>query len=462
LDSRIVMTMIGSFRRRLLTIAAFTVAVCVVVIAAVTVLARRSDEERAEHARENVMREVERLRATLTTMPPAARPRRQPPSHELRSGYVVVLTEIDEGSWVALAAQRALERRDVTLLEAVGDDGVPVMVAAAPLPDDAGGVVFASQRLVAGHEARALRLLVMLVAVATVVLVVSSLRTSAALERGVTALRGSLDALGKDLRAPIARPGLRELDEIAQAALALARDLAHAQEERDRLTRELGERERLAGLGRVAAGVAHEVRNPLAAMKLRADLARRSPEVTPAIATDLEEIGSEIARLDRLVSDLLVLAGRRPGHREQHDLAELVAARTALLAPWAANHGVTLEATGSGSALIDPDEIARAIDNLLRNAVEASPKGSPVEVIVRAERGGKVEIDVVDRGDGVPPERAAELFEPFFTTKPGGTGLGLALARAVAATYRGTLTYTHEDGVTRFRMTLPSGPSGIT
>jgi signal transduction histidine kinase len=306
----------------------------------------------------------------------------------------------------------------------------------------------------------------MLVAVATVMLVVSSLRTSAALERGVTALRGSLDALGKDLRAPIARPALRELDAIADGAVALARDLARAQEEHDRLTRELGERERLAGLGRVAAGVAHEVRNPLAAMKLRADLARRSSEVTPAIATDLEEIASEIARLDRLVSDLLVLAGRRPGHRPsrdvtEHEVGELVAARTALLRPWAASHGVTLvarQASDTG-ALIDPDEIARAIDNLLRNAVEASPKGSQVEAIVRATGAGTLEIDVIDHGGGVPVERAAELFEPFFTTKPGGTGLGLALARAVAATYRGTLTYTHEDGATRFRMTLASGIS---
>jgi signal transduction histidine kinase len=105
----------------------------------------------------------------------------------------------------------------------------------------------------------------------------------------------------------------------------------------------------------------------------------------------------------------------------------------------------------------DPDALTRAVDNLLRNAVEASPRGASV----RARAGETVQegpascfVQITDRGAGVPADRAAELFEPFFTTKADGTGLGLALARAVATAHKGTLTYMRDRDVTRFTLTL--------
>jgi signal transduction histidine kinase len=223
--------------------------------------------------------------------------------------------------------------------------------------------------------------------------------------------------------------------------------------ERDRLQSDLRRSERLAALGKLLAGVAHEVRNPLAAMKLRADLARTGGEATPAVARDLEDIASEISRLDRLVSDLLIVAGRRTGAHDDVDVGELVARRIALIRPWATEKGIRLESQGGAGAPVDADAIARAVDNLLRNAVEASPDGACVEAHVTRD-GARVRIDVVDRGKGVDPARAAELFEPFFTTKPDGTGLGLALARAVATAHDGSLTYARDGGTTRFSLTL--------
>src|SRR5262249_43680308 len=103
----------------------------------------------------------------------------------------------------------------------------------------------------------------------------------------------------------------------------------------------------------------------------------------------------------------------------------------------------------------DPDAVARALDNLLRNAVEASPEGGRVEL--RVEEGdGTVRVVVEDLGPGVPAARAAELFEPFFTTKADGTGLGLALSRAPPRAPGGDVVYAREGGVTRFELVLPA------
>jgi signal transduction histidine kinase len=443
--------MAASFRRRLLAIAALTVLACAAAIVAILLLARATNNERTEHDRENVTREVERLGATLAAVPRAERRRREPQSRELRSGYVTAPSEANEGAFVVTAVERAASGGQLVVLEGADGDGTPVLVAASPVAG--GGYVFAFQRVVAGRETRGLRVIVLALGLLSFALVIASLRTLGAVERDVSTLRTSLAALAKDLRAPVVRPMLRELGEVASGVAALAEELDGAQKERERLTTELGERERLAALGRIAAGIAHEVRNPLASMKLRADLARTSGEATPAVARDLDDIASEIGRLDRLVSDLLVVAGRRPGPQVDVDFGELVARRVALLAPWATERGVEVGTDGTALARVDADAIARAVDNLLRNAVDASAAGGRVHVSVDAHD-GEARVRVVDHGAGVPSSRAGELFEPFFTTKPSGTGLGLALARAVATAHGGSLTYARDGDGTRFTLTV--------
>jgi signal transduction histidine kinase len=443
--------LVGSFQRRLLAIAALTVVVFVAAIVAILGLARAQADERRAHAKDNVSREVDALRASLADIPPAARVTAPRQSGELRSGYVEHPSVGGDRPLVDEALARAAASGRAVRIDGI-QEGAPIFAAAAPV--SGAGYAYASQRVIAGRETRGLRIVVVLLIVLCGSLVVASLRTLRAVQRGVSSLRASLASLAKDLRAPVDRPRLRELGEVADGVSALADGLARAQEERERLTRELGDRERLAALGRVAAGIAHEVRNPLAAMKLRADLARTTGDASPAVARDLEDIASEISRLDRLVSDLLVLAGRRAGPRAAVELRDLVGKRVALLEPWATEKGVTVACEGRGSAVVDGDAIARAVDNLLRNAVEASPRGARVEARIVAGDGEIARVEVADRGPGVPPDRAGELFEPFFTTKPEGTGLGLALARAVATAHGGSLTYARDGDVTRFTMTL--------
>ena len=243
---------------------------------------------------------------------------------------------------------------------------------------------------------------------------------------------------------------------VAGLALVLASiQLAvSAAREQARLGRELAEQKHLASLGRVAAGVAHEVRNPLASIKLRLDLARMDAETPPALVQQLSDAATEIARLDRIVADLLVVAGRRTGPREPTDLVQLAAQRVGIVAPWAKERGVSISVSGGGSASIDADAIGRVIDNLVRNAVEASTSDGNVQVTI-SNGGGDAHVVVSDRGPGVDAAREHELFEPFFTTKPDGTGLGLALSRAIASAHGGTLSYERRDGATRFDLKVP-------
>jgi signal transduction histidine kinase len=234
--------------------------------------------------------------------------------------------------------------------------------------------------------------------------------------------------------------------------------LLEAQGAQAALERELAHRERLAALGRVVAGVAHEVRNPLSAIKLRVELALDADDLGPRHTRELAVASEEIGRLDRLVADLLLVAGKSAGARSPVDLGELAARRAMLLEPWAAERGVQLVAGGSAPAEVDVDAVGRLVDNLLRNAVEASPVGARVEVCASSE-GGSSLLSVLDEGDGVPDHHREELFEPFFTTKARGTGLGLPISRAVAAAHGGALAYRREGDRTCFSATFPAAPS---
>jgi len=299
------------------------------------------------------------------------------------------------------------------------------------------------------------RLLVVALGFSALLLVASSAYSLISLKRAVSGLQGSLAALADDLSAPVPRSQIGELDDIAVGVARLARRLDESRREQERMSRDLSRQERLAALGRVVAGVAHEVRNPLASIKLRLDLAAGpDADMPPAARAAVEHATAEIARLDRLVADLLIVAGRAVGTRSSVEVGALVRARAEALAPWAALRRVSIAASGNGRAVCDADALARALDNVLRNAVEASPEGQAVQATVE-QVAGAVRVRIADRGGGVPDGRAAEIFEPFFTTKPDGTGLGLAISQAIARAHGGDLTYAREGLTTRLDLTLP-------
>jgi hypothetical protein len=302
---------------------------------------------------------------------------------------------------------------------------------------------------VADPDAQAWHLDAFVLAGATIALVIVTLSALLALGRGVRTLEGSLVRLEQDPRATTALPPAKELAKIGVGLRAMANHLADAHDREQQLATDVAQGERLRSLGRVSAGIAHEVRNPLAGIKLQLDVLDRSAEL-PAIAHDgVRTCLHEIGRLDRLVGALLQVAKHPPQQRVRVDLHQLVTRRVALAQPGA----IQIDVLGSGGTLGDPDTLDQIVDNLLHNAIEAAPPGTTVTVDI-SENG----IAVIDRGPGVAPEHESKLFEPFHTTKPDGTGLGLWMSRALTEAHRGTLRYIRRDGTTCFELTLASEP----
>jgi signal transduction histidine kinase len=208
------------------------------------------------------------------------------------------------------------------------------------------------------------------------------------------------------------------------------------------------------------AGIAHEVRNPLGAMELfagalAADL-RGRPE-----AAHVARIQDELGGLARLVTTFLDYARIRPLAREELDAAQLAAELRELALPLAEEHGVALAAEGSGRLCADRDALRRAALNLVRNAVEASPRGAAVEIALGAARGEAL-LEVRDRGGGLSEEERRRAGEPFYTTKQRGTGLGVALAARTAAAHGGRLELRpREGGGTVAALSFPAGGAPV-
>ncbi|MDP2343994.1 MAG: HAMP domain-containing sensor histidine kinase [Deltaproteobacteria bacterium] len=224
-------------------------------------------------------------------------------------------------------------------------------------------------------------------------------------------------------------------DELA----SLARHFNEMASELQEREHKLLEAERLAGIGRLAAGVAHEINNPLGVMLGYVHLIERSDD--DGVKADAAMVRAEIARCQQIVAGLLDLA--RPPRLTLDDVDLIAVARDAAQPLGALPDGrprVLVRALRPAEpciAIADEGKVLQILRNLYDNAVDADPD-RPVEVeLVRV--GGAVQIAVIDHGGGLTAEAKARLFEPFFTNKPKGTGLGLAVSRTFAEAQGGTL-----------------------
>lgn len=179
----------------------------------------------------------------------------------------------------------------------------------------------------------------------------------------------------------------------------------------------------LAELGRMAATVAHEVRNPLAGISANAELVREALS-DPADVECVDIILGEVDRLGRLVTDLLYYSRERDADHRLFDLAVLARTTCDLSSTAAAKAGVTLRHQGSGMGVGDVELSRQALLNVVRNAIEACRTGGAVEVVV-----GAGSIAVRDQGRGVPEPLRAKIFEPFVTGRTRGLGLGATVAK---------------------------------
>ena len=446
----------ASLRRLLFAVTTLAALVFVVALGSMARIVQLSSEQRVERGREIVQREIARTAAS--TPRPAE-------SHVLgmHSGTVAsgapmpvsgLSSDVDR-----LLAERLHGASSELSFGSLDEGTTTVLVAAKRLPE--GAIVWAPYPVAPPRYVRMWRVTVGVLAGATLLLGALALGTVVAATRGARELERTLDHLKEDLAADVPRPALAELSQVADGIENLARSLEASRKEQKELSLELERKERHAALGRVVAGVAHEIRNPLAAMKLRVDLAKTSTSAPSTFRGDLEELSLEIARLDRLVTDFLLVSGRRPARSLEISLEKLVRTRIGQLLPWAIERdvGIAIALERDVWVACDPDACARAVDNLVRNAVEASGTGpteteTHVTVSIGRTEEGHARVCVEDRGEGVPEAKLAELFLPFFTTKPDGTGLGLAVSRAVAQANGGDVRYVRVGEKTRFELVL--------
>ena len=225
--------------------------------------------------------------------------------------------------------------------------------------------------------------------------------------------------------------------------------------------------ERLASLGVLAAGVAHEIRNPLTAIKTRVFVLQKKLEQNASALDDAALIDREIDRLEHILNDFLLFA--RPGEPEfaTFDPHRLLCEVGELLAPELAAREISLtvqNATDEALLRADPGQLRQVLINLVRNATESI--GQQGRIVLRARpdclplNGRQQEVmvlEIEDTGPGIPADVQRRLFDPFFTTKPTGTGLGLSIAMRILEKHGGTLQFqTSPQRGSTFAMLLPA------
>jgi len=236
----------------------------------------------------------------------------------------------------------------------------------------------------------------------------------------------AVDAVGASLT-----PDARSVIETLADQVAIAIDDSRLMEENVRLERELAERERMASLGRMAATVAHEIKNPLSAIKSIAQVMREDEHLNKDYSRDLSLIVGETDRLSQSVTQLLSFARRESPAEQALGTDELLRSVVDLFRANAREHGIGLEYQIRDDAKLSGKCVSvlrDALSNLLLNALQATSPGGKISLAAALDNADLL-ISVQDTGPGVPLELREQIWEPFFTTRQRGTGLGLAIVR---------------------------------
>lgn len=347
-------------------------------------------------------------------------------------------------------------QKDVVLFQAV-----PISINSKVL-----GSVWAMNRLHDVESGRNLQALFGLscLGLAAMACVGIAFRITRNVHADVSIIQGRLADMEADLNQP--RKGqvsTSELDGILTGIDRLGVSLLQKIEQERQLVEQLHHKERLASLGQVAAGVAHELRNPLATIRLRAQMSMRSkdPELLDRSARLTLE---EIDRLSGVLDRLLYFAKPIQLHITNFSPTELCRDLFATLGPEAESAAIqfTLKWADNAQILGDPLKIRQVLENLVRNAMESFEEGSAAEkkiVVSVLFDTDSVHIEIEDNGTGMKPETLARIFDPFFTTKVRGTGLGLSIAKEIVRAHHGSLTLaiaTH--GGTVAHLAIPRRP----
>lgn len=274
---------------------------------------------------------------------------------------------------------------------------------------------------------------------------------------GMLKIEHGLQEIPNDLSARIDEPKIAELAFLSREINRLAENLETNLARQSELEKNLANSEKLAALGRVASGVAHEIRNPLAAMKLKIQMAARSDFDKSKLEKTFAVLNEEIARLDRLISKMLDAGNRKKLDFELIAPEEILRERLEFVREKSEAQNVRIESDFSAKGEkvnADAEKLTQIFDNLLLNALEAMPNGGTLKVnSLRHEN--KIMYEFSDSGAGVSATEKEKIFEPFFTTKDKGTGLGLAISREIVEAHGGKLFLADTENGAKFVVELP-------
>lgn len=361
-------------------------------------------------------------------------------------GSVLRQPEI-ESTEVMLALAESRQRGGV--VHRTRQDGGDLVLIAAIAGEKGGPGAWCLRRILNFSEASEVTKRLLLIGVLVIAVGATGfvLTLSFNLQRGFAQIQTGLASLETDATYRLPDQN-HELRPIVRAVNAMA-------ESRQRLENDLRREDRLRVMGRVVAGIAHEIRNPLNSLRLTTRLLARRFRSEPM--EEVELITGEIDRLEALVRSLLVFRQDGPGRIHKQELGPILDRTLALVRPHAEERQVTIGVSPvpDCAALVDADYVQQGLMNVLLNAIDVSVPGSRVEVAVE-RRVREVAIHVRDAGPGLTAEQRERVFEAFYTTKAGGTGLGLAVTRTLLEKMGGKISVAPAGaGGAEFTISLP-------
>ncbi|MCX7827649.1 MAG: ATP-binding protein [Thermanaerothrix sp.] len=261
--------------------------------------------------------------------------------------------------------------------------------------------------------------------------------------------------------APIKGTFIYELETLIRSFNRMALQL----QEWQRLQSQISRMDRLVSMGEMVSGVAHEVRNPLAAMKIHVELLMEMQDRLPKEAVEnLEFLAGELNRISDTVERFLIFARTHRGKMEHLPIGQVISWATHMMRSIATSGTIHLETRiENPNQLVeaDPGKLRQVLLNLISNGVEAMPDGGRLVIWTQME-GERLIIGVDDTGEPIPCHMADRIFEPFVTTKPNGTGLGLAIAKKLVEEMGGHISFSVCNGVTSFKISLNTPNQGTS
>ncbi|MGE7051812.1 ATP-binding protein, partial [Paenibacillus glucanolyticus] len=258
---------------------------------------------------------------------------------------------------------------------------------------------------------------------------------------------------GSTIEVSISTSLVRDENGEVTSMISVSRDVT----ERNRIEELLRRSEKLNTVGQLAAGVAHEIRNPLTTLRGFLQLQQQTHKTNP---DHIDLMLSELDRINLIVSEFLILAKPQAIHFQERDVRIIMGDVISFLDSQAHLYGIEFKLTFAVEPTFvhcEENQLKQVFINLLKNAIEAMPEGGNVWIDLKRPNAELVQIDIRDEGQGIPEELMPHLGEPFITNKETGTGLGLMVSQRIIQGHRGTMEIESEVGIgTKVSIVLPA------